>query len=67
VYASKDGKPAKNSADNVPLKPKHYLPVSIKGVKDGEFAMIFGYPGSTNRYESSFGIHFQQTSIIQRW
>ena len=56
VYATKDGKPAKHSADNVPLKPKHYLPISLKGVKDGDFAMIFGYPGSTNRYESSLGI-----------
>jgi hypothetical protein len=56
VYTSKDGKPAKHSADNVPLKPKHYLPISLKGVKDGDFAMIFGYPGSTNRYESSLGI-----------
>ncbi|HUC80606.1 MAG TPA: S46 family peptidase [Flavisolibacter sp.] len=56
VYATKDGKPAKHSADNVPLKPKHYLPISIKGVKEGDFAMIFGYPGSTNRYESSLGI-----------
>ena len=56
VYGTKDGKPAKYSADNVPLKPKWYLPVSLKGVKEGDFAMIFGYPGSTNRYESSLGI-----------
>lgn len=56
VYGTKDGKPAKYSADNVPLKPKWYLPVSLKGVKEGDFAMIFGYPGSTNRYESSYGI-----------
>ena len=56
VYATKDGKPAKYSADNVPLKPKHFLPVSLKGVKDGDYAMIFGYPGSTNRYESSLGV-----------
>ncbi len=56
VYMSKDGKPADYSADNVPLKPKYFLPVSIKGIKDGDFAMTWGYPGSTNRYESSFGI-----------
>lgn len=56
VYASKDGKPSEYSADNVPLKPKYFLPVSIKGIKDGDFAMTWGYPGSTNRYESSFGI-----------
>lgn len=56
VYGSKDGKPADFSADNVPLKPKHFLPVSIKGFKDGDYAMIYGYPGSTNRYETSYGI-----------
>ena len=56
VYATKEGKPADFSKDNVPLKPKHSLPVSIKGIKDGDFAMIYGYPGSTNRYETSYGI-----------
>ena len=56
VYASKDGKPAEYSTQNTPLKPKHFLPVSLKGVKEGDFAMILGYPGGTNRYESSFGI-----------
>lgn len=56
VYASKDGKPAAYSADNQPLKPKWHLPVSLKGVKEGDFAMIYGYPGSTNRYESSLGV-----------
>lgn len=56
VYMSKDGKPANYSADNVPYKPKHFLPVSIKGFKDGDYSMIFGYPGSTNRYETSFGV-----------
>ncbi|MDB5251713.1 MAG: peptidase [Flaviaesturariibacter sp.] len=56
VYATKDGKPARYSASNVPLKPKWSLPVSLKGVKDGDFSMIWGYPGGTNRYESSQGI-----------
>ncbi len=56
VYATKDGKPADYSTDNVPLKPKHFLPVSIKGFKDGDYAMIYGYPSSTNRYETSYGI-----------
>jgi len=56
VYMSKDGKPAAYAADNIPLKPKYVLPVSIKGYKDGDFAMIYGYPGSTNRYETSYGI-----------
>lgn len=56
AYMSKDGKPAAYSTENVPLKPKYFLPVSIKGVKDGDYAMIYGYPGSTNRYETSFGV-----------
>lgn len=56
VYAGKDGKPTDYSKENVPLKPKHFLPVSMKGLKDGDYAMIYGYPGSTNRYENSYGI-----------
>lgn len=56
VYAGKDGKPADYSASNVPLKPRYFLPVSIKGVKDGDYAMTYGYPGGTNRYETSFGV-----------
>lgn len=56
VYAGKDGKPADYSKENVPLKPKYFLPVSLKGVNNGDFAMIYGYPGSTNRYETSYGI-----------
>ena len=56
VYSSKDGKPADYNADNVPLKPKWFLPVSLKGYKDGDYAMIYGYPGGTNRYETSYGI-----------
>ncbi|MGH2647728.1 MAG: S46 family peptidase [Ginsengibacter sp.] len=56
VYTSKDGKPAEYSADNVPLKPKWFLPVSLRGYKDGSYSMIYGYPGGTNRYETSFGI-----------
>ena len=56
VYMSKDGKPAAYSEENIPLKPKWFLPISIKGYKDGDYAMIYGYPGSTNRYETSYGI-----------
>jgi hypothetical protein len=56
VYMGKDGKAAAYSPENVPLKPKHFLPVSIKGIKDGDYAMIYGYPGGTNRYETSYGI-----------
>ncbi|MEO6290502.1 MAG: S46 family peptidase [Ginsengibacter sp.] len=56
VYASKDGKPANYSNDNVPLKPKWFLPISLKGYKAGDYSMIYGYPGGTNRYETSYGI-----------
>jgi hypothetical protein len=56
VYGAKDGQPSGYSTENVPLKPKHFLPVSIKGIKDGDYAMIYGYPGGTNRYETSYGV-----------
>lgn len=56
VYTSPDGKPADYSEKNIPLKPKHFLPISIKGVKEGDFAMILGYPGSTDRYMPSQGV-----------
>ncbi len=56
VYTDDEGKPAKYSPENVPLKPKWFLPVSLKGFKEGDFAMIWGYPGGTNRYESSLGV-----------
>lgn len=56
VYSGPDGKPADYSKDNIPLKPKHYLPVSIQGYKEGDFAMILGYPGGTDRYLSSYGV-----------
>ncbi|WP_251621442.1 S46 family peptidase [Odoribacter lunatus] len=56
IYTAPDGTPAEYAEENVPLKPKHYLPVSIKGVKDGDFAMIMGFPGSTDRFATSFSL-----------
>ncbi len=56
VYADKDGNPAPYSAENVPHRPKHFLPVSLDGVQEDDFAMILGYPGSTDRYLSSYGV-----------
>lgn len=56
VYADKNNKPAEYSKDNVPYKPKHHLPVSLSGVKENDFAMILGYPGSTDRYLTSYGV-----------
>ena len=59
VYSGPDGKPAEYSEDNIPLKPKHYLPVSVKGVEPDDFAMALGYPGRTQRYMTSYGIEEQ--------
>jgi hypothetical protein len=56
IYADKDGNPAEYSEKNVPLNPKHYLPVNLGGVKEGDFAMILGYPGRTNRWMPAGGI-----------
>ena len=56
IYASPEGKPAPYSTQNVPLKPKRFLPVSIKGVEKNDFTMILGYPGNTDRYMTSSGV-----------
>ena len=56
VYTGPDGKPAPYSKNNIPLKPKHYLPVSIKDLNKGDFAMIMGYPGRTQRYSTSYEV-----------
>ncbi len=63
IYANKENKPAAYAADNVPYKPKHSLPVSIKGVKQGDYAMIMGFPGRTNRYEFANGIDVAINSV----
>ena len=56
VYANKDNRPAEYSKDNVPYKPKSHLKVSIKGIQEGDYAMIMGYPGRTDRYLTSWGV-----------
>jgi len=58
VYGAPDGSPAEYSEDNVPLKPRHHLPISLKGVQKDDFTMIWGYPGGTERYLTSYGIEF---------
>ncbi len=58
VYTDPEGKPATYSEKNVPLKPAHHLPISLKGIKKDDFAMIWGYPGSTSRYLTSYGIDY---------
>jgi hypothetical protein len=56
VYTAPDGEPASYSPANVPLQPRHFFPVSAKGVQDGDFAMILGFPGSTEHFLTSFGL-----------
>src|SRR5699024_3023726 len=50
IYADKDNKPAEYSEDNIPYTPKHFLPISIKGVDQDDFTFVFGFPGSTDEY-----------------
>jgi len=63
VYTAPDGKPAPYAKENIPLKPKHYLPVSIKDKNKGDFAMVLGYPGRTNRYMTSYEVN-EQLQIV---
>lgn len=56
VYTDANGNPAEYSPNNIPMKPKHHLPISLKSYKPGDFTMIMGYPGRTNRYLTSYGI-----------
>ena len=50
IYADKNNRPAKYSKDNVPYKPKHFFPISIKGIKENDFTMVMGFPGRTQEY-----------------
>jgi hypothetical protein len=56
IYADKNNRPATYSKDNIPYTPKHFLPISLDGVKDDDFTMVFGYPGKTNEYLPSVAI-----------
>ncbi|WP_396173909.1 S46 family peptidase [Flavobacterium sp.] len=67
VYADKDGNPADYSENNVPLNPKHYLPVNLGGVKENDFAMILGYPGRTNRWMPAAGIEQNVKFAYPAW
>ncbi len=67
VYGDANGNPAEYSTSNVPLKPKHHLPVNIKGVKEGDFAMILGYPGRTNRWLPAGGIEQNVKFAYPAW
>ena len=63
IYADKNNRPAAYDKDNVPYHPKHWAPVSLQGYKQGDFSMTMGYPGSTSRYLSSYGIRERRDAL----
>lgn len=63
IYAGKDNRPAKYSKDNVPYTPKHYFPVSIGGIKQDDFTLVFGYPGRTTEYLPAVAVEQIVTSL----
>ncbi|MUV03709.1 S46 family peptidase [Flavobacterium rakeshii] len=67
IYADANGNPAEYSPNNVPLTPKHYLPVSLNGVQEDDFAMILGYPGRTNRWMPAAGIEQNVKYAYPAW
>jgi hypothetical protein len=56
IYANKENKPAEYSPDNVPYKPKHVIPISLKGYNKGDFTMVYGFPGRTQEYLTSYAV-----------
>ncbi|MBP5326313.1 MAG: S46 family peptidase [Bacteroidales bacterium] len=56
IYTAPNGDPADYAESNIPLKPKHFLPVSNRELKDGDFAMVMGFPGTTNHFLTSYGL-----------
>ncbi|MCQ2283555.1 MAG: S46 family peptidase [Bacteroidales bacterium] len=56
IYTDKNGKPAKYNPDNIPMSPKKYFPISIKGIEENDFTLVFGYPGSTRQFLLSDGV-----------
>ena len=66
VYADKDDKPAPWAADNVPYRPAYHFPVSLAGVKEGDFTMVFGYPGRTQQYAPSHHIRMLRDVIYPK-
>ncbi|CAM3536661.1 hypothetical protein FSS13T_04170 [Flavobacterium saliperosum S13] len=63
IYADKNNRPAAYSKDNVPYTPKHFFPVSIKGVKENDFTMVMGYPGRTQEYLPSYAVEQIMNSL----
>jgi hypothetical protein len=71
VYTAPDGSPAVYSPENIPFKPKHFLPISAKPLRDGDFTMIMGYPGGTQRHltarEAAYTVNKSYPERIQRF
>jgi peptidase S7, flavivirus NS3 serine protease len=67
VYTNKNGEAAEYAPDNIPMQAKTYLKVSLNGVKDKDFAMIMGYPGTTNRWESSYWVDQKVKYAYPAW
>jgi V8-like Glu-specific endopeptidase len=69
AYVSKDGKPAEFSKDNVPYVPNHYLKIAKTGIKEGDFVMVLGYPGRTNRHrlpsEIAYTFDFEYPNFVK--
>jgi hypothetical protein len=70
VYADKDGNPVPYNPDNIPLTTEAFFPISIKGINEGDFTMVFGYPGTTQQYLISDGVdlvvNYRNPPIIQQ-
>ena len=65
IYADKNGEPAQYSVDNVPLKTPKFFPISLKGLDEGDYAMIMGFPGSTERYLTESEVRQRMTAVNQ--
>ena len=57
IYTDKEGNPAKYSPDNIPMVPKKFFPISIKGLEENDFTLVFGYPGTTRQFLISDGVN----------
>ncbi|MCL2416804.1 MAG: S46 family peptidase [Bacteroidales bacterium] len=69
IYTAPDGSPAPFAEENIPMRSRHYLPISLDGINDGDFAMILGFPGRTDRFATSFRLNhlldFRHPTVIE--
>jgi hypothetical protein len=66
IYADADNRPSTYSAENVPYKPLHHFPISMEGVEEGDFTMVFGYPGSTSQYVPSYHLEMLKETVYPK-